>query len=542
QALAAIDPQQTWELEGYAYQLAGKLEDAEKTYDAALKASPNRFQIRKLAVETKLQNRHVAQSQSLLREFLATPELSGDAANVAWARRTLALSLAATGTYPNYVQALELVDTNLQSAAVSDADRRAEAIIRASFPTLESRNKALESLSKLAERPNVLSPDDRIVMARLLRSRGQWVKSSQVFRDVVARSRDPRHLAAYIDALLSEKELAAADDWLRRLEALAPGDFVTADLRARLLAGEGRYTEAFDRIVASLGEEPGVSSTSLARRRAASFRLEDLGNELARLNRKDEGRQFFARAEALLTNQDAPNGQKGVEKPSVDYLQFLVRRGRGPDALAQFDRIAAAGRTAERDRACMAVAAWSLTDKELLNRLERSLAHVAERWPTYSAWVALAAVQDRLEKFDDEEVSYRRALALDDGTRIDALNNLAYLLALRKKDLPEAQTLVGRAIALMGPRTALLDSRALVELAAEQTSAALSDLEKAANDGGAAVHLFHLARVRMLNGQVEEARAALRKALENGLTESSLNRLEASDLQELKAKLEGSRG
>jgi cellulose synthase operon protein C len=542
QALAAIDPQEAWELEGYAYQVAGKLEEAEKTYDMALKASPDRFQIRKLAVEAKLLNHHTAQSQSLLREFLATAETSGDHANVAWARRTLALSLAAAGTYPSYEQALGLIGKNLQSLYASDADRRVEAMIQASFPTFDSRTKAIETLRKLAERPNVLSPDDRIVMARLLRSRGEWVQSSQVFREVVARSKDPRHLAAYIDALLSEKEPAAADDWLRRLESLAPHDFVTADLRAKLLAAQGRYSEAFDRIVAAADEGLAEKATSVALRRAASQRLEEFGNELTRLNRKEDAQRFFAKAESFIREKDGGGKGNVAQQVSADYLQFLVRRGRGAEALAEFDRLSVAASAAGRDQACMSVATWQVSDPEQLHRLERSLAQVAERSPSYSAWVALAAVQDRLQKYDDEETSYRRALALDDGARIDALNNLAYLLALRKKNLTEAQSLVGRAIALAGPRTSLLDSRALVELAADQPSAALGDLETAVSDGAAPLHLFHLARVRMMNGELDGARSSLKKAIERGLTEESFNSLEASSFQELKAQLEGTRG
>jgi tetratricopeptide (TPR) repeat protein len=537
QALAAVDPQQAWEVKGYAYQLAGKPQEAEATYEAALKASPKRFPIRKLAVETKLRSGHLAQARSLLREYLATAETSGPAANVAWARRTLALSLASTGTYPNYAQALELIGQNLKNASASDADRRVQAIVQASFPTVDSRDKALETLSRLAERPNVLSLDDRIVMARLFLSRGEWVRSSQIFREVVGKSKDPRHLSAYVDALLSQKELSPAEDWLRQLEAIAPREFVTADLRARLLAAQGHYSEAFDHIVAALTEEPAGTATGGARRRAASLRLEELGNDLTRLDRKTEAQRFFAQAETLMRGKDGH-----AEQPSVDHLQFLIRRGRGPEALAEFDRLSVAGSTADRDQACMSLTTCQLTDTALLARLEHALAQIAERRPTYSAWVALAAVQDRLDKFDEEEASYRRALALDDGTRIDALNNLAYLLALRQKDLSEAQSLVGKAIALVGPRTALLDSRALIELAAGKLDAALTDLEVAVTDGGAAVHLFHLARVRMVNGQLESARASLKKALDRGLSEDSFNKLEASTFHELKGQLEPSRG
>ncbi|HET6325095.1 MAG TPA: tetratricopeptide repeat protein, partial [Planctomycetaceae bacterium] len=535
QALASVDPQQAWEVKGYAYQLAGKSLEAEATYDDALKASPNRFPIRKLAVETKLQNRHMAQAQSLLKEYLATAQAPNEPANAAWARRTLALSMASAGTYPSYAHALELIDQNLKRDSNSDADRRVEAMIQASFPTVSSRDKALETLSRLAERANALSPDDRIVMARLYLSRGEWVRASQIFREVVAKSKDPRHLAAYVDALLGQKELSAAEDWQGRLEALAPRDFGTVDLRARLLAAQGHYPEAFDRVVGALAEGP--TNMAESRRRAASLRLEELGDELTRLNRKAEAERFFAQAETLLGGKEGP-----TQRPSVAHLQFLVRRGRGPEALEEFDRLVGVSSAAERDQACMSLTTWQLTDLALLNRLEHSLAQAAARWPTYSAWVALAAVQDRLNKFDDEEASYRRALALDDGTRIDALNNLAYLLALRQKDLVEAQSLVGRAIALAGPRTSLLDSRALVELAAGKPEAAQTDLEVATTGGGAATHLFHLARVRMVNGQLESARASLKKALDLGLTEGHFNKLEASSFHELKIQLEPTRG
>jgi tetratricopeptide (TPR) repeat protein len=537
QSLSAIDPQRTWEIEGYAYQLAGNVQEAEKTYDAALKATPDRFPIRRLAVETKLRARRASQARSLLKEFLASPDGAKQPANVAWARRTLALSLAAAGTYPNYVQALELIEKNLQSPTASDADRRAKAMIQASFPTPESRNRALETLNGLAERPNVLSLDDRIVMARLLRARGEWVKSSQVFRDVVARSKDPRHLTAYIDALLGERELAAADDWLRRLESLAPRDFLTTDLRARLLAAQGRYDEAFERIVGALNQEMSDPSAEAARRRGTSRRLEECGDQLTRLKRLAEAERFFARAESLIRN----TGGRG-ENASADHLQFLIRRDRGAAALAEFDRLCAQGSPAERDQACMALTTWPLADRDLLTRLAQSLGEVASHRPTYSVWVALAAIQDRLEQYDEEEASYRRALALDDRTRIDALNNLAYLLALRNKDLPEAQSLVGKAIALSGPRTSLLDSRAVVELAAGQSDAALADLQAAVSDGASPVHLFHLARARILHGQLDDARASFKRALTSGLSEAGLNRLEASTFEELKVQLATPRG
>lgn len=536
ESLAALDPQRSWEVEGYAYQLAGNLPEAEKTYDAALKATPARFPIRRLAVETKLRARRTSQARLLLKEFLASAEAANEPANVLWARRTLALSLASSGTYPNHTQALELIEKNLNTPSAADADRRAKAMIQASFPTPESRSRALETLIGLAERPNVLSLDDRVVMARLLRARGEWVKSSQVFRDVVARSRDPRHLAAYIDALLGERELAAASDWLLRLEALAPHDFLTVDLRARLLAAQGRFAEAFDRTVSALSSSVGDSNEEVARRRGAARRLEECGIELTRLKRDTEAQRFFARAESLI--QSAASNKD----MSVDHLQFLIRRNRNAAAIEEFDHLCARGSPTERDQACMALTTWPLTDRDVLTHLARSLESVAAHHPTYSAWVALAAIQDRLGQYDGEEASYRQALALDDGTRIDALNNLAYLLAVRNKDLPEAQSLIGKAIGLVGPRTSLLDSRAMVEFAAGRSDAALADLQTAVGDGASPVHLFHLAQVRMSTGQLDDARVWFKRALASGLSENVLNRLETPAFDNLKTRLEPSSG
>jgi hypothetical protein len=78
-------------------------------------------------------------------------------------------------------------------------------------------------------------------------------------------------------------------------------------------------------------------------------------------------------------------------------------------------------------------------------------------------------------------------------------------------------------------------------LAAGQSDAALADSELAVDDGAAPAHLFHRARVLMMNGQPTSARASLKQALERGLAEENLNSLEAADFRGLMAKLEPTR-
>jgi tetratricopeptide (TPR) repeat protein len=449
EATTKIDPKQAPLAVAYGHQLVGQLQQAEAEYDAAAKAAPADFRARSMTIQLKLQRGQVKEAESSLREILASKEAASKPKNLAWARRELAMLLAAARTSPKYIEARTLIGKNLQDAPSSAVDLRVEALIDASFPTPDSQKRALETLAKLDERPGILTPDDRLILARLLSSR-DWVKSKQVFQKVVTSSKNPRHIAAYVDALLNhQEELAAADDWLRHLEELAPRDLVTAELR----------------------------------------------------------------------------------------LHFFVRSGRGAEALEEFDRLCERASAADMDQACMVCSALRTDDRQLLNRLERSIGHVAQQKPSSSVWVALAAIQDRMAQYDDAEVSYRRALALD-RTKVEALNNLAYLLALRKKDLTEARSLVEKAIAQAGPRAAILDSRAVVELAAGKSDAALADSENAVSRDPSALHLFHQARGQLTSGKREAARDSFQNAIERGLTVAAIHPLEVATFQELKVQLE----
>jgi cellulose synthase operon protein C len=539
EAKTKIEPKQAQLALAYAYQAVGRLPEAEAAYNAAVKTAPDDVQIRSAAIEFKLRNGRVKEAESWLREFLTSSEASKSPQSFAWARRTLAMCLAADGTYPKHVEARGLIEKNLQDSTSPDGDLRVKALVDASFATSASHRRALETYAVLEMRPGVLTPDDRIVFARLL-SRRAWVKSSQVFREVVTRSKDPRHIAAYVDALLNHTELAEADVWLRRLEELTPSSFVTADFRARLLFGQHHYGKAFDCIVAALSKDSSVTAARTAQRRVAAARLEEFGNELTRLKPDEltrlkpdeEARRFFTQAEAYLSS---PDGRPG--KPSVNHLEFLVRRGRNAEALEEFDRLCERASTVGVDDACIACSNLRTEDRQSLDRLERSIARVAQQRPTTSVWLSLAAVQYRRAQYDDQEVSLRRALALD-GTRIEALNNLAYLLAMRKKDLTEARSLVERAITQAGPRGAILDSRAVVELAGGESDAALADSDSAVSEDPSAMNLFHQARARMTSGKREDARDAFQKAIGLGLTVATLPPLEVAAFQELKAQLE----
>jgi tetratricopeptide (TPR) repeat protein len=176
------------------------------------------------------------------------------------------------------------------------------------------------------------------------------------------------------------------------------------------------------------------------------------------------------------------------------------------------------------------------TDPSLRHRLQRVLADIGEKRSVLTAWLILASLQDRAHEYDAEEQSYRQVLNLD-GSNVPALNNLAYLLALRKKDLPDAQAFAEHAIAQVGPRAALRDTRAIVRLASGQMAMAIADSDAAVRDAPVAQHFFHNAQIRFLLGQRDAARASWQQARKLGLRISSLNPLEVDAYQHLEAQL-----
>ncbi|HEV8071781.1 MAG TPA: tetratricopeptide repeat protein [Planctomycetaceae bacterium] len=528
EARAQIDPKPTQVALAYMYQLVGRMKEAEAAYNAALKAAPDDLQVLKQVIAFKFQLGRVSEAESRLREVLTSRAKSASAENLAWARRTLAFSLASRGTYPRYVEATKLIDKNLRELPASDVDLRAQALVYASFPTAISRSQALESFAKLEQRGG-LTDEDRIVFARLLALKN-WDKSSQIFREVVTHSKDPRHIAAYVDALLNRSLWADAEESIKRLEELSPNDFTTADLHARALVGQKRYGEAFDRLIAAANDSSGTGA-ALAKRRLASLRLEAIGEELTRQKLDDEARRFFAQAEAYIRGSSG-----GPGKPSVDHLRFLIRRRRSAEILDEFDRLCEGASQAGLDEACTACASLTIEDHKILERIEQSIARSAQERPTPALWASLAAIQDRMGKYDDEESSLRRALALD-GTRIEALNNLAYILSIRKKDLTEARALANKAVSQAGPLPAILDTLALVDLVSGQSRAAQADSARAVSDDPSALHLFHRAEAQLLGGNREAARDSLQKAINLGLTPALMHPLEVGRFQELRAML-----
>ena len=118
--------------------------------------------------------------------------------------------------------------------------------------------------------------------------------------------------------------------------------------------------------------------------------------------------------------------------------------------------------------------------------------------------------------------------------RAGLLNNLAFTLAQRKKDLPEALTFVDEAVHIYGPKTNVLDTRGLVNLAMGNYPQAVDDLTEATTvPEPQPIPLLHLALAQDLAKDPAAAKATLQRAKERKLDPTALPKYERDFYEQL---------
>ena len=113
--------------------------------------------------------------------------------------------------------------------------------------------------------------------------------------------------------------------------------------------------------------------------------------------------------------------------------------------------------------------------------------------------VGLGNLRELQGRYDEAELLYRRGIAQGRGSEI-ALNNLAWLMALQRRNLPEALDLINRVIGARGPLSELLDTRGGVYLASGDSQNAIKDFEEAVAQNPTSPKYFHLAQAYLKAG------------------------------------------
>ena len=148
------------------------------------------------------------------------------------------------------------------------------------------------------------------------------------------------------------------------------------------------------------------------------------------------------------------------------------------------------------------------------------------------------------EKFDESIAAYKSLLSRDDApdmVRAAALNNYAFLLAVRRQspaDLETALNAVNESIELIGPLSDILDTRALVYLGQQQYQQAADDMKLALKSNPTASKYYHLAAALLGIGDQQGALAAWEKAKAEKISPEAISRAERPALEAFMKKIE----
>ena len=420
--------------------------------------------------------------------------------------------LALRGDYRQLQDALALVERNMSVGRRVVEDQRARALVLALQPG--RRREAIALLEDLLLR-QLPTADEQFLLARLYEADRNWPKAQDRWLSLLTapQGANPMHLAHYIRSVLRRGEKDEARVWLARLEKQEPDTWRTIEIKAHVLKAEGKSEEA----VALLRTRAQGKEDDTARVAAL---LEQLGEVAAA---EDMYRKHVARSKE--------------PQNALALAEHLGRRQRVEEALALCEQ---SWRTCPPE----AVAAASVGvlragqgDARQCQAVERRLQEAVARKPESPVLLlALAELHDLQGRYPEAEASYR-AVLLRDGNNVVALNNLAWLVALKFGKGAEGLELSNRALAGAGPLPDLLDTRAAVHLTLGQAGPALEDLGPAIAEAPTGAKYFHLAQAHQLGKNRNAAAVALGKARAAGLKAADLHPLERAAYDRLLGEL-----
>jgi tetratricopeptide (TPR) repeat protein len=469
---------------GQCYEAVGQGEEALQWFQEAAKSKSNDVAVIRGVANFYLRVGLTRNAEELLHHVMERKIKARDA-DVAWAKRGLALLWASGSNYPQFQKALPLVGLRLAGdGRVIEDDRlppqerdetqRARARVLASQGSRPFRTRAIAYLEDLARR-KPLPPDDQFLLASLYEAQGEadWPRAEKLMHALLAGDgANPTHLAHFAQGLILRGKLKEAEPYLARLERLEKirgeaGTLGSVELRARAL---------------EVGGAPD-------------------------------------RAQALLQSYAA--GKNADPRKVLTFAAFLARRNRLTEALDQCQRAWQTDAPPEVvGGACVAALRSGQPTPGQCARVERWLREALDRKPDRPTLavlqVQLADLFDLRGRYQEAEALYRQVLK-EDPDNVMALNNLAWLLAYKRGKAAEGLRHINHAIEVLGPRAELLDTRAVVYLAQGEAAPAIADLERATADAPSPGRYFHLARAFKKARQSTRALDAFKKARAAGL-------------------------
>jgi tetratricopeptide (TPR) repeat protein len=481
---------------GPAYEMVAQPDKAREEYETLLARRPNEAAALQIAADFYARRGPAANAEACLRKLLDPAVAAADSVRSA-ARRDLALGLAASGDYRGFQQGLAL----LTEAGLPKSRDDELALAQLLATRAERRRDARSLLEKLAK-DNPLSPDAQFLLARLTDADGETGRADDMILSLLGTNgRNAALISWHVQNLLRRGQPAAAQQWIETLRAVDPDSLRTVSLTARVAAKNGHADDA-TRMLREFAAKHGESKIGVA------LAFENVG--------------AIEDAEKLLRDS-----LKGSRPEAVLALaEFLARHKRASEALKLCDE---AWKTCTPElvaASSLAIArGGSASGAELAGIAERVSAAAEKRPDSAALKQARAELAEMRERFDEAMVLYQE-LVTKNPDYVPALNNLAWLLALKEAPGGESLRLIGRVLAISGPLANYLDTRAVAYLASGQPLPAIVDMKEAIRQDPAAPFYFHLAEAQLRAGDRDAAVAALREGKTRGLRPDVVHPLE----------------
>jgi tetratricopeptide (TPR) repeat protein len=391
-------------------------------------------------------------------------------------------------------------------------NERASAALLAALPGRQPRERAISILDSLRQRQLVRVPE-HLFLAQLYEATRQGDKAhallvglAKATEEQLTKTNTKELQKTFADSLASichlllnpeskNGDMNEAELWLSKLEALEPNEFRTEALRARLLAKRGRGQDAVRRIEALVKTNGGLL-------RPAAALLEEIHEHAA--------------AEATYK---AFAAQAKRPEDKLILAAFFGRRGDADKALALCEEVSQQCAPEAVGGVATAVLYSAKAGKQQCQRVAAWLERAGEKNAGNTALLnQLAAVRCLQGQHQAAIELCRQALAKapEDET---ALNNLAWLLALKERRADEALKHIQSAIDLRGPVPKLLDTRGIVYVTLGRHKEAVDDLEEVVAQAPSAASFFHLAQAYRATDQ-RAAVAAFQEARNRGLDQA----------------------
>jgi tetratricopeptide (TPR) repeat protein len=516
--------------------LVGDLEEAERQFQAALAKQPDDRRVLRHVAMFYFGTAQAAKAEPLLRKLKAILEAAPEPPreDLAWVRRTLARVLTYETNESKFEEGQRLIGENLRANPNNPDDLHAQALLLAT--RMSQRKKAIRLLEEL-DKQRPLPAEERYTLFRLYEADGRWPEAQAtmlVLLNSEAGRKDVSLRARYARRLIERgqpADLSEAERQLRLLrEAQGPtqaaGALLAREIEARLLHARGQDDEA----VAKLKEyaaSKGVTPT------AAALLFDELAQDA-----KKRPELYRKEAEELYKKYVQESKSPGRR---LVLAGFYGRNGRVGEGLACCEEAVKDGAPPDAVGTVMTglLRGEEKPTKEHVERVERWFAGaMAKDGAAGSLLLPLADLRDLQGNYPEAETLYLQVLN-QNSKNLVAINNLAWLLALKEGKKSEALDLVNRGIQLVGRSPELLDTRGVIYVALGRADQAVKDLQDCIDQSPSAVRYFHLAQAHQLARDRHAAAEALRKARDSKpkLEPRQLHPLELKDYERLMADL-----